>query len=391
MILEQLFIITAFVGGIMAILNMVGANLYDTKEIKRQRQLSRHPHARQYRQRPLISVIIPVHNDERAIERCLSGLWRGSYRKFEIIVVDGASQDSTKRIVKKLMAEQPKRSVRLIARRSPGTGVEAIAASYKKYASGELVLLLNVGDILDKRALHNAVQHFNAEPDICILRLNHRVISAFSTVGLFQQYQELVRQRSKKFTSVSNSDYEGTGAASAATIYRRNVFLDNMSQPVRQFGNRAVRSYYASDVIANTEPLQSFYGLLRQTYRWQLGRLQALRHQRRLFFSRDGGYSNFLTWFGLPLALCAGITSLFVPLLLSYFIYLAVKLHEPTFFILSWVILSLFLLLSVWGDEHLKFRQKAVYSAFIPMTYAWFYALSFVQIFVVLRAATSRD
>ena len=44
------------------------------------------------------------------------------------------------------------------------------------------------------------------------------------------------------------------------------------------------------------------------------------------------------------------------------------------------------LLLAVWGDEHLKLRQKAAYSLFVPITYVVFYVLSFVQIFVVLRA-----
>src|SRR3989344_2750531 len=48
----------------------------------------------------LISVIIPVFNEEGTIGECLKSLRNQSYKQMEIIVVDDSSSDSTRNIVK---------------------------------------------------------------------------------------------------------------------------------------------------------------------------------------------------------------------------------------------------------------------------------------------------
>ena len=48
----------------------------------------------------LISVIIPVYNEEKMIGICLKSLKHQSYKQMEIIVVDDGSSDSTRNIVK---------------------------------------------------------------------------------------------------------------------------------------------------------------------------------------------------------------------------------------------------------------------------------------------------
>ena len=53
--------------------------------------------------KPLISVIIPVYNEQTAIVRCLDSLQAIEYSddKFEVIVVDNNSTDATARIIKR--------------------------------------------------------------------------------------------------------------------------------------------------------------------------------------------------------------------------------------------------------------------------------------------------
>jgi len=52
---------------------------------------------------PFISVVIPVYNEEKNIGKCLDSLLNQDYPKdkYEIIIVDGNSEDNTKKIVKK--------------------------------------------------------------------------------------------------------------------------------------------------------------------------------------------------------------------------------------------------------------------------------------------------
>ncbi len=56
---------------------------------------------------PFVSVIVPIRNEERYIERCLYTLARQDYPRdrFEVIVVDGRSDDSTRPIVNRFAVE----------------------------------------------------------------------------------------------------------------------------------------------------------------------------------------------------------------------------------------------------------------------------------------------
>jgi len=49
---------------------------------------------------PLVSVIIPTHNSGEYLERCLVSLFNQNFSKFEVIIVDKLSIDSTESIAK---------------------------------------------------------------------------------------------------------------------------------------------------------------------------------------------------------------------------------------------------------------------------------------------------
>lgn len=63
---------------------------------------------------PMVSIILPVLNESKYIERCVKSLMNNTYdrQKVEILVVDGGSNDGTREIVTKLASED--RRVRLI-------------------------------------------------------------------------------------------------------------------------------------------------------------------------------------------------------------------------------------------------------------------------------------
>ncbi|HXR49828.1 MAG TPA: hypothetical protein VN778_02275, partial [Verrucomicrobiae bacterium] len=86
----------------------------------------------------------------------------------------------------------------------------------------------------------------------------------------------------------------------------------------------------------------------------QLERLRAWHGQRQLY------------------ATSAGAVTLLAPILFGYFVYVAIRLHQPIFFILCLIVLTIVLLLTIWGDEHLRPLQKLTYSVSIPITYGLF-------------------
>ena len=50
--------------------------------------------------KPLITIIVPVRNEEKNIEKCLQSLKSLDYPNYEIIVVNDGSTDSTEHILK---------------------------------------------------------------------------------------------------------------------------------------------------------------------------------------------------------------------------------------------------------------------------------------------------
>ena len=56
---------------------------------------------------PIISVIVPVYNVEKYIDRCLESLLNQSYENLEIIFVDDCSEDGTWEEILKLSSEYP--------------------------------------------------------------------------------------------------------------------------------------------------------------------------------------------------------------------------------------------------------------------------------------------
>src|SRR5262249_54343749 len=91
-----LYILAAFnmISMIHLGLFIVGANAYDIKQFRKAKRSRTNTH------RPLVSVVIPAHNESVVIERTLDSVRASSYKNIEIIVVDDGSQDDTSEIIR---------------------------------------------------------------------------------------------------------------------------------------------------------------------------------------------------------------------------------------------------------------------------------------------------
>ena len=49
----------------------------------------------------MISVIVPVHNGARYIERCVHSIVKSSYKDLEIIVINDGSKDGSESVISK--------------------------------------------------------------------------------------------------------------------------------------------------------------------------------------------------------------------------------------------------------------------------------------------------
>lgn len=113
----------------------------------------------------MISVIIPVYNCEKYIERCLSSLANQSYKDLEIIVVDDGSTDKTPNIVKQFQHELP---LNLQYHRKENGGVSSARNFGIEYANGEYIAFMDADDYVSKDYFLNIIANFYTGADIVV-------------------------------------------------------------------------------------------------------------------------------------------------------------------------------------------------------------------------------
>ena len=113
-----------------------------------------------------VSVIVPMHNGERFISRCIESILNQSYKKIELIIVDDNSTDASYKIIEKYINTYPCiKYLRNDTCRGP-----AISRNLGlKHASSDYVLFLDCDDWLDLNCIEKAFNKFESDSNIDIV------------------------------------------------------------------------------------------------------------------------------------------------------------------------------------------------------------------------------
>lgn len=396
---EVFFYIFVIIGSINFLhlgLYIIGGDIYDIREFRRRKLESK---AKKIRlKRPLVSVIVPAHNEELVIARCLDSIRRSSYRKVEVIVHNDKSSDGTAIILAAYKKKYKNFKLRAINRRKNVGKGAGVNFAIKRYAKGDLIMTLDADCVLHQDALKNAVKYFR-DPRIIGVAANVRIMDDTTILGLLQKFEHLIGYRSKKFYTMTNSEFIVGGVASTYRIetMREANFYDTdtqtedigLSMKIIAMGNRHQRIVYAADVLAMTEGVQTFKALLKQRYRWKLGMLQNLMKHLHLFGNTSKKYSKALTLYRVPMAFVGELILMMQPFLLVYLVYLSVHYRTSMLFIGAYFTITLYVLWTVWPDEHSKFKRKLSLSFYAPIMYFIFYIMDLVQVIAIFRVLSS--
>ncbi len=101
-----------------------------------------------------ISVIIPIYNVEKYLEKCLESVINQTYKDLEIICVDDCSPDNSNKIVQEYLKKDSR--IKLIQREKNG-GLSAARNSGLNKATGEYVYFLDSDDWIDLDYLEKMV------------------------------------------------------------------------------------------------------------------------------------------------------------------------------------------------------------------------------------------
>lgn len=370
---------------------LIGASFYDVWQQKRQFRLIRAKTSTVYS--PSVTVLIPAHNEEKVIIRCLKSVFDSSYKNIDVIVINDASTDTTKQILSRYSGlGQP--GFRVINKRINAGKGASLNYALKRYAKAELVMMLDADSILSPMAIERAVSYF-VDPTIAGVAANVQIINEHTTMSILQKFEHMISYRSKKAFSLTNCEFVIGGVAST---YRREVIRSvghydtdtmtediNLSMKIVATGNRQNRIVYGADIMAMTEPVENIHALLRQRFRWKYGSLQNLFKHRFLIGNNNVRYTPMLTMYRLPMAVVTEIAVFLLPMTLAYALYLTLVEKSPLLFLGAYTTTSLYMLITLWFDEHLPRAERLYLTIYVPVAYFIFYIMDFIQIITVIE------
>lgn len=112
---------------------------------------------------PKISVIIPVYNTEKYIEKCLYSLEEQVMQDFEVIVVNDGSTDDSEKVIKEYM-KKSKLNIKYLEKENGGL---ASARNYGlEYVSGKYISFLDSDDYIDNNLFSDLEKYVDEDIDL---------------------------------------------------------------------------------------------------------------------------------------------------------------------------------------------------------------------------------
>ncbi|HXZ99232.1 MAG TPA: glycosyltransferase [Candidatus Binatia bacterium] len=118
-----------------------------------------------WRERPLVSVIMPVYNPEPGcLEEAVQSVLDQTYERWELCMVDdGSTREGTPELLHRLATRDPR--IRLQLRERNG-GISAASNSALSAAAGDFVTLLDHDDFLEPHALHALLEPLQDQAEL---------------------------------------------------------------------------------------------------------------------------------------------------------------------------------------------------------------------------------
>lgn len=110
----------------------------------------------------VVTVIIPVYNQNAMIESVVDAVFQSTYRNLEVVAVDDGSKDGTQEILNKLATKYP--ALKVVHKRNEGKR-KAIASAFYN-SKGKFLIFIDSDSIVDKNAIVELIKAFKGDPRV---------------------------------------------------------------------------------------------------------------------------------------------------------------------------------------------------------------------------------
>lgn len=379
---------------------LITSDIYDIlnpRRKKTKRRKSKYFFSSSYR--PLVTIVVPAHNEEQTLKRNLLSIIKSTYKNVEIIIVSDCSTDKTIRIARNFQRQFNHRLKKIKVINVNVRGKARALNQGLKYAHGSLFMCLDADSALMPNSLEIAVASFR-EKSLGSLSSNVKIFPGKGILNLLQRLEYLVCYQMKKAETVSQTQYIVGGIGSmyrmrlirALNYYEVDTITEDIDlsmKLIELYGNKKHIGYNPS-VVVYTEPVVNISDLLKQRFRWKYGRYQVFLKRHKLFWSRNLNHNPLLSWVYLPYALFAEISYAIEPLTIIFIFYLIARYGDLMMVIGSLITFCFYIIIQVTGATQsysLKERMKLV--AFAPLAYILMYILSYAEYIATMKGLLS--
>ena len=201
----------------------------------------------------LVSVIVPVYNQQSMIKIVIDAIRRSTYSNIEVIVVNDGSNDSTKEILDNLVKKYP--NVKVVHKEKNEGKRKAVATGF--YASkGDYVVLIDSDSIVDEHAITEFMKTFNAYPEIGAAVAHAKVWNAEKNI--LTKCQDAWYDFSFNIGKSAESIFGCVTCCSGCLSAYRRKAVDNFipywaEAKIRMSDDRQLTSYVIAPPAAKTE------------------------------------------------------------------------------------------------------------------------------------------
>jgi biofilm PGA synthesis N-glycosyltransferase PgaC len=175
--MQHVFYFVFFYPLFMAFFWMMGALLFF---FRHERHATTPPRLTEY---PLVSILVPCHNEAAEIARTIEQLTRNAWPDFEIIAVNDGSLDATGQVLDDLSARISRLRV-VHLQRNFGKAMALRAGAFS--ARGEFLMCIDADTRLDESAIHWMMPHFLTGARVGAVTGNPRILNRGTLLSRIQ-------------------------------------------------------------------------------------------------------------------------------------------------------------------------------------------------------------
>ncbi len=113
------------------------------------------------------SIIIPLYNGAKFIEKTLASVFQQSCQDYEIIIVNDGSSDDSEKIIKQILKDRPDKKI--VYTRQENRGLGGARNTALRQARGRIIALLDQDDSWRENKLAKTLEVFNNNQEIMVV------------------------------------------------------------------------------------------------------------------------------------------------------------------------------------------------------------------------------